>query len=136
MTAGAVSALIIEDALLGVEWRKDPAVQAGLRWLSKYFTVTENFGPVEELMAKELASDTPNLKTEIYYYLWALERVAGVAGLEKIGGRNWHVEGVQEILQNQRPDGSWYLGVRRCQPVYDTCYAILFLTRSTRAVTP
>jgi hypothetical protein len=136
MTAGAVAALMIEDALLGLDWKKDAAVQAGLRWLTKYFTVTENFGPVEELMAKELASDTPNLKTELYYYLWALERIAGVAGLQAIGGRDWHAEGTQEILQNQRADGSWFSGVRRCHPVYDTCYAILFLTHSTRAVSP
>ncbi len=134
MTAGAVAALIIEDSLLGDDWRKDAAVQAGLRWLAKYFSVSENFGPVEELMAKELASDTPNPKTEVYYYLWALERAAGVAGMSKLGAHDWYAEGVPEILAQQRPDGSWYGGAKRCQPVYDTCYAILFLSRSTRAV--
>ena len=134
MTAGAVAALILEDSMLGNDWRKDPVAQAGLRWLTKYFSVTENFGPVEELMAKELVSDTPNPRTEVFYYLWALERAAGVAGLAKLGGHDWHAEGVREILSQQRPDGSWYGGAKRCQPVYDTCFAILFLSRPTRAV--
>jgi hypothetical protein len=132
MTAGAVAALIIEDSLLGNDWRKDAAVQAGLRWLTKYFTVSENFGPVEELMAKELASDSPNPKTEVYYALWAMGQAAGVAGLGRLGGHDWYAEGLQELLSQQRSDGSWYGGAKRCQPVYDTCYAILFLTRSAR----
>ena len=134
MTAGAVAALIIEDSMLGNDWRKDPVAQAGLRWLTKYFSVTENFGPVEELMAKELVSDTPNPKTEVFYYLWALERAAGVAGLGKLGGHDWYAEGACEILAQQRPDGAWYGGAKRCQPVYDTCFAILFLARPTRPV--
>jgi hypothetical protein len=132
MTAGAVAALIIEDSLLGNDWRKDAAVRAGLRWLTKYFTVSENFGPVEELMAKELASDSPNPKTEVYYALWAMGQAAGVAGLDKLGVHDWYAEGLQELLSQQRPDGSWYGGARRCQPVYDTCYAILFLTHTAR----
>jgi len=134
MTAGAVGALMIEDSLLGLDWRKDSAVQAGLRWLGKYFSVSENLGPVEELMAKELASDTPDLKTEVYFYLWALERAAGVAGLRTLGVHDWYAEGLQELLAQQRPDGSWYGGAKRCQPVYDTCYAILFLARPTRPI--
>ena len=40
-------------------------------------------------------------------------------------------EGVHELIAAQRPDGSWSSGVKRCHPVYDTCFAILFLTRST-----
>jgi hypothetical protein len=36
------------------------------------------------------------------------------------------------MIAAQRADGSWFSGVKRCQPVYDTCYAILFLMRSTR----
>ena len=132
MTAGAVAALIIEDSLLGEDWRKDAVVQAGLRWLAKYFSVSENFGPVEDLMAREMVSDTPNPRTEVYYYLWALERAAGVAGLEKLGEHEWYAEGAYEIIAQQRPDGSWFGGAKRCQPVYDTCYAILFLARPTR----
>ncbi len=132
MTAGGVASLAILHRLAKRDWRQDKSAQAGLRWVSYHFTVTENFGPVEELMAKEMISDTPNQSTELYYWLWAVERAATLCGLEKLGTQDWYGEGVREFLATQRPDGSWYSGVKRCQPVWDTCYAILFLTRSTR----
>ena len=83
-------------------------------------------------MAKEMISDTPNQSTELYYWLWAVERAATLCGLEKLGTQDWYAEGRRELLATQRADGAWYSGVKRCQPVWDTCYAILFLTRSTR----
>ncbi|HVE40368.1 MAG TPA: hypothetical protein VNM14_10800 [Planctomycetota bacterium] len=132
MTAGGVMSLVIHNRLAGKDWRQDAVLRSGLEWVRYHFTVTENFGPVEELMAKEMISDTPNQSTELYYWLWAVERAATVCGLEKLGTQDWYQEGVRELLATQRPDGSWYSGVKRCQPVYDTCYAILFLTRSTR----
>jgi len=132
MSAGGVASLAILHRLAGRDWREDKAAQAGLRWVSYHFTVTENFGPVEELMAKEMISDTPNQSTELYYWLWAVERAATLCGLEKLGEQAWYPEGARELLATQRADGSWYSGVKRCQPVWDTCYAILFLTRSTR----
>jgi hypothetical protein len=136
MSAGGVASLVILYRLAGRDWRQDKAAQAGLRWVSYHFTVTENFGPVEELMAKEMISDTPNQSTELYYWLWAVERAATLCGLAKLGPRDWYGEGSRELLATQRADGSWYSGVKRCQPVWDTCYAILFLTRSTRPFSP
>jgi len=132
MTAGGLAALVTLHQLLGDDWRRDPAVLAGLSWLTFHFTVHENYGPVEDLMAREILSDTPSPRTEFYYYLWALERAAAVTGSVDFGGRDWYREGRDELLSLQRPDGSWSSGVRRCNPVWDTCYAILFLTRSTR----
>jgi len=132
MTAGGLAALVTLDSLLGEDWRQDPAARAAMNWLTFHFTVHENFGPVEDLMAKEILSDTPSPRTEFYYYLWALERVATVSGTPKFGDRDWFVEGSQELLSLQRADGSWHSGVKRCNPVWDTCYAVLFLTRSTR----
>lgn len=136
MTAGGVMSLVIHHQLAGRDWREDPVLRAGLEWVRYHFTVTENFGPVEELMAKEMISDTPNQSTELYYWLWAVERAATVCGLEKLGTQDWYQEGARELLASQRPDGSWTSGVKRCQPVWDTCYAILFLTRSTRPFAP
>jgi hypothetical protein len=132
MTAGGLAALITLDHLAGDDWRKDPAVGKALRWLDFHFTVHENYGPVEDLMAKEILSDTPAPSTEYYYYLWALERACTLSGTERFRTRDWYAEGTQELLALQRKDGSWSSGVRRCNPVWDTCYAILFLTRSTR----
>lgn len=132
MTAGGLAALISLDTLLKEDWRQDPAARLAMNWLTFHFTVHENFGPVEDLMAKEILSDTPSPRTEFFYYLWALERAAAVSATSAFGGRDWYAEGSQELLSLQRPDGSWSSGVKRCNPVWDTCYAILFLTRSTR----
>jgi hypothetical protein len=132
MSAGGLAALVICDTLAGKDWRQDKAALLAQDWVGYHFTPVENYGPVEELMAKEMISDTPNSNTELYYYLWAVERAAAVCGMEKFGSRDWYADGVHELLAAQRPDGSWFSGVKRCQPVYDTCYAILFLTRSTR----
>jgi len=132
MSAGGLAALAILSRLAGRDWREDRAALIARDWVSYHFTAVENYGPVEELMAKEMISDTPNSNTELFYYLWAVERAASVCGMEKFGSRDWYADGVHELLAAQRPDGSWFSGVKRCQPVYDTCFAILFLTRSTR----
>ena len=132
MSAGGVASLVILNKLAARDWRQDKAAQAGLSWVRHHFTVTENFGPVEELMAKEMISDTPNQSTELYYWLWAVERAATLCGLDKLGTQDWYREGVHELLATQRADGAWFSGVKRFQPVWDTCYAILFLTKSTR----
>ncbi|HEX7898532.1 MAG TPA: prenyltransferase/squalene oxidase repeat-containing protein [Planctomycetota bacterium] len=132
MTAGGLGALATLDLLAGRDPRKDAAAVKGLNWLVYHFTVLENFGPVEDLMAKEIVSDTPAPMTEFYYYMWMLERVGGTLGLVKMGDRDWFHEGAHELLMLQRADGSWSSGVKRCQPAWDTCYAILFLMRPTR----
>jgi hypothetical protein len=136
MTAGGVASLSILHRLARQEWRDDPWAVSGFSWLSYHFTVLEHFGPVEELMAREVLSDTPNPRTEFYYWLWAVERAATLCGADALGGRNWYEEGLRELLATQRPDGSWSSGVKRCQPVWDTCYAVLFLTRATRGGKP
>lgn len=132
MSAGGLQALIALDFLHGRDPRKDAAVLKGLNWLTYHFTVLENFGPVEDLMAKEIVSDTPAPMTEFYYYMWMVERVGGTLGVVKMGDRDWYHEGAHELLMLQHADGSWFSGVKRCQPVWDTAYAILFLMRPTR----
>ena len=123
MTAGAVGALVILDHLLGVDWRRDAAVQAGLNWLTARWSVSENPGPTE------LRADP---KTELYYYLYAIERLGMLSGLEKIGPHFWYADGAKAILAAQRKDGSWDDGVDRSAATWDTCFAILFLKKATR----
>jgi hypothetical protein len=132
MSAGGLASLVICDKLSGRDWRKDKAALRAADWVSFHFTPLENYGPVEELMAKEMISDTPNMNTELYYYLWSVERAATLCGMPKFGTHDWYADAAHEMIAAQRADGSWFSGVKRCQPVYDTCYAILFLMRSTR----
>ncbi len=115
MTAGAVGALTICDYILGVDWKKDANVNSGVSWLRENFTVTENPGRGNQWH---------------YYYLYGLERAGMLYGTEKFGTRWWYFEGATFLLQQQTPDGGWGGSTN------DTCFAILFLRRATRALTP
>ncbi|HLF94230.1 MAG TPA: prenyltransferase/squalene oxidase repeat-containing protein [Planctomycetota bacterium] len=112
MTAGAVGALTICDHILGIDWRKDDAANAGVHWLRENFSVIENPGRQAH---------------HHYYYLYGLERAGMLYGTETFGKREWYPEGAAYLLERQRADGSWG------DPV-DTCFAILFLRRATHAL--
>jgi hypothetical protein len=66
-----------------------------------------------------------------YYFLWSLERVAMVLGLDTIGGKDWYGWGAEILLRSQRPDGSWEgnYGLGGA----DTSFALLFLVRANLA---
>jgi uncharacterized protein (TIGR03067 family) len=63
-----------------------------------------------------------------YYFLWSLERVAVVFGLETIGSKDWYSWGAEFALAHQRSDGSWHGGY--AEGGVDTSFALLFLRRS------
>jgi hypothetical protein len=123
MTAGAVGGLAIYASILGEDWKKDPFVRKGLEWMATHFTVTENPGP------PAIAQKGPG--TFYFYYLYAMERVGLLCGLETIGTHEWYPEGAALLLERQRSDGSW-LSKNNGEEVWDTCFAILFLRRATR----
>jgi hypothetical protein len=122
MTAGAVGALAICDFILDQDRKKDGAIKSGVAWLNAHWSVTANEGPVE--------FDT-STKTELYYYLYALERAGMLLDVPTIGKHDWYAEGAAALLEAQKADGSWYGGAKRCQPTWDTCFAILFLKKAT-----
>jgi hypothetical protein len=124
MTAGAVSAVVIYDAMLKKDWRQDPVVLDGLVWLDENFSVTTN--PVKY----------PEWH---YYYLYALERVGMLYNTWMIGSHDWYREGANYLLDAQKADGSWRAGsafraAGEGQATWDTCFAILFLKRATRTL--
>jgi hypothetical protein len=130
MTAGAVGALVIYDAILEKDWKKDPAVIAGMNGLAHTFTVAENRGQTER-----------NRKAGRwhYYYLYALERVGMLYSTRTIGAHDWYRDGANYLLDAQRADGSWqaaslFKKADDGQSTWDTCFAILFLKRATRAL--
>jgi len=66
-----------------------------------------------------------------FYFLWSLERVAEIYGLNTIGRRDWYAWGSTVLLNSQRPDGGWK-GKFHVSGV-DTCFALLFLVRANVA---
>ena len=122
MTAGAVGSLAIYDFIQKREWKQDRAVQDGMTWLAKNFSVTANPGTPEHGGGK------PDYM--YFYYMYGLERAGMLYGTGKMGDHDWYKEGERALLAVQRLDGSWQGG-----SVRDTCFAILFLKRAT-AVLP
>jgi len=123
MTAGALGSLVIYDYVLAKDWRKDKDVLAGLQWITKRFSVTENVGPPEHADG--------NVNWMYYYYLYALERAGILYGTEKFGEHEWYPEGANVLLDAQKPNGAW-TSKEHGNAVWDTCFAILFLRRATR----
>jgi hypothetical protein len=64
-----------------------------------------------------------------YYFLWSLERVAVVYGLETIGRKDWYAWGSEILHVSQLADGSW----QGEYPAADTCFALLFLRKANFA---
>jgi hypothetical protein len=124
MTAGGVASLAIYEHLLRKDWRKEPAVQSGMAWLGDHFTVTSHGpSPWGGYLAR-------------HYYLYALERAGLLAGTETFGTHAWYAEGAKALLASQTSEGSWNVGDwDGKQPVWDTCFAILYLRRATRPLT-
>jgi hypothetical protein len=64
-----------------------------------------------------------------YYYLYALERFATFAEMSQIGGVDWYAKAAALLIARQQPNGSWTGGH---EELVDTCFASLFLVRSTQ----
>ena len=64
----------------------------------------------------------------------ALERAGMLFGCETFDGRNWYQEGAKLLLAKQHADGSWGDRKNKDEYTWDTCFAILFLKKATRAV--
>jgi hypothetical protein len=123
VTSGAVGALAIYDHLLGRDAKKDAALQDGLAWLQVNYAVDTVPGPIEW--------DKISKTTYLPYYLYALERAMILTGNERLGTRTWYADGAKLLLETQKPDGSWALDDWG-KDTWDTCFALLFLKRSTR----
>lgn len=64
-----------------------------------------------------------------YAHLWALERWCGLTGRTRIGTHDWYREIAAWLVDQQQPNGSW--GYAGSPELLDTCFALLFLRRST-----
>jgi hypothetical protein len=120
MTVGGIGSVAIYHWMLGRSWKGDAKIQAGLNWLNANWDVTKN--PKSESVGE--------LARWHYYYLYGLERAGMLVGTDFVGKHDWYEEGALYLLKNQDVGGSWK------SDVYDTCFAILFLRRATKALPP
>jgi hypothetical protein len=70
----------------------------------------------------------PAASEKAYYYLWSLERVCVLLGLETLGKKDWYNWGAEILLKNQKLDGTWAGEYGGCGA--DTCFALLFLKKA------
>ena len=61
------------------------------------------------------------------YFLWSVERLGVLLGLEKLGQADWFALGAEALVKTQRPDGSWSEGK---EALSDASFAILFLRKA------
>lgn len=96
------------------------SIYDGLAWLGMTFDPTLNPN-------KSAKYDNWTL-----YYLYGMERVGMMAGVENFGKHLWYRKGALRLVRTQNDDGSW--GPSSLNFGVDTCFALLFLSRSTQAV--
>jgi hypothetical protein len=61
------------------------------------------------------------------YFMWSVERLGVLLGLEKLGDVKWFDQGSTALLKSQKPDGSW---PDSKESPADTAFAILFLRKA------
>ena len=116
MTCAGITVLDVCRRLLGRKLSSkharqiDESIQHALHWLDAHWSVEEN--PGQEQSHK-------------LYYLYGLERVGSLLGLERIGEHAWYAEGARALLGLQKDGGEW-------GSASETCFALLFLLRATK----
>jgi len=116
MTMGAMGSLCITYYYLkdGRLIDKEGWYKNAMKWLLSNYTVKEN--PKSSGVGREWN----------YYYLYAIERFGMLADLEKFGDKDWYLDGATHLLEVQSNSGKWNGNI------YDTCFALLFLTKATK----
>ncbi|MFH0944391.1 MAG: discoidin domain-containing protein [Planctomycetota bacterium] len=119
MTAAGISILAIcGDQLSRKRGDIETGKTRGMAWLAEKFDARTNPDP----------AGTPNERW-LHYYLYGMERVGGLLGVERIGEHNWYREGARYLLEDQNGNGSWSTAYGEEQP--NSCFALLFLSRAT-----
>lgn len=102
-TAGFKSSLSNQDL--------NQAIGRGMSWISAHFTTA-----------------TPGTGQTPYYMLYGVERIGALSDRQSIGRLDWFEKGRGYIRSTQKTDGSWEA---HHGSEMNTCWAILFLTKST-----
>jgi AcrR family transcriptional regulator len=127
LAIGRGVSLVTEDTSAGGDSARptpteDPKVRAALLLLGQ---IVGGSLDSEEIAGVPLYNQ---VKGDVYYFLWSLERVAVAYDLSTFGGHDWYQWGSAWLLGKQTAAGGW-LG-RYGPGGVDTCFALLFLKRA------
>ena len=116
MTCAGITVLELCRRMLGSKLSRKhetqiaESIRNALTWIEGRWSVEEN----------------PNKKqAHKLYYLYGLERVGSLLGIERIGGYAWYRVGARELLRIQKDGGEW-------GSASETAFALLFLLRATK----
>ncbi len=109
------TALAINQLSKQADIKHDLRIRNGLSWLARHFSATKN----------------PESKKWEYYYIYSLERVGQIVGVDFVGKHEWYPLGARSLVQRQHKDGSWTGSGNESDPRLATAFALLFLTRAT-----
>jgi hypothetical protein len=96
--------------------------------VSAFVALSKTIGaPVGDTKNRPTVKDAGGL-----YFLWAMERIAVLYDLQKLGKKDWYQWGAEILVCHQLGDGSWGDdgGFPGQAPVVNTCLALLFLRRA------
>jgi len=127
MTSAGTSGLLLALAGMQAKGHRDKALEAqcesavheGYAWLAREFSVRANPGYAERA------------DHHWYYWLYGLERCCELRGIAWLNGRDWYYEGGLQLLAQQQANGSFRTEYPASLLVETTCFAVLFLARST-----
>jgi Mg-chelatase subunit ChlD len=120
MTCAGICGIAINRYELGErDPAADEAIERGLGWLEKNFTVSGN---------------PAHGTSYLYYYLYSLERVGRILDTEFIGAYEWYPLGAKFLVEHQKPSGKWVESNEEEDARLATSFALLFLTRATETL--
>lgn len=125
-TAGIAGMVIARAGLDGTGQHKadvlpklDEAISGAFAWLAAEFTMRDNPGRLG------------TTRSNWYYYLYGVERACELYNVARLQGRDWYFEGALQLLAQQQRNGSFRAEVENGQAIDSTCFALLFLKKST-----
>ena len=117
MTAAGVATLFItEDYTSDQDWGtckggvKNENIERGLAWMDRNITRALGSG---------------------LYTMYGIERIGTASGRKYFGTVDWYKVGMDYLVRNQRPDGSWG---GQYNPIADTAFGLVFLSRGRAPV--
>ncbi len=103
------------------------AIDNGLRWLERNFSVHTNPGG---------GSGLGVLQGNLLYYLYGVERTGRMTARRFIGQHDWYREGADMLVRSQDNLSGFWKGAGHAEsdPVIGTSFALLFLAKGRRPV--
>lgn len=108
------------------EQKSNDAIEAGLRWLERNFSVHTN-----------PSGGGPNsAQGNLLYYLYGVERTGRMTARRFLGQHDWYREGADMLVHHQDPLSSYWKGTGNAEsnPLIGTSFALLFMAKGRRPV--